>query len=291
MGEAVTIPYFSHAYARRQSRGRGAPRRGVMFHGGLHRFDHGVRDRMVAIMQRLNGTRTPVNLRVGEFTRSSAARNASTAPSRRAAYQVSGGAYSNASICLAPSGDVLSSRRLFDALAAACVPVLLRSRWLLEQRKQTFYASLPFPRSIDWQNATLRLVPSPNRNCVGPDADWIGAWHESAAPLEALRRRGAAAFRRHLDYERNPAGVVSALLAEVAARLGSHCALDAPAASSGWPRIKKSAARVGASVSHVSRRPSGRNRAQGAAASSPSASRLLGKTLRSLDSETTPVTV
>ena len=52
--------------------------------------------------------------------------------------------------------------------------------------------------------------------CVDGDARWLAHWHER--PLESMRRRGHAAFRRHLDYASNPAGVASALLAEVAVR-------------------------------------------------------------------------
>ena len=56
-------------------------------------------------------------------------------------YMRSGGAYRAASICMVPAGDVLSSRRLFDALSAACVPLLLRSWYLLNKNKQTFYTA------------------------------------------------------------------------------------------------------------------------------------------------------
>jgi hypothetical protein len=39
-------------------------------------------------------------------------------------------------------------------------------------------------------------------------------------PLDMIRRRGHLAFRRHLDYAANPAGIASALLAEIAAQRG-----------------------------------------------------------------------
>ena len=32
-----------------------------------------------------------------------------------------------ASVCFTPQGDIMSSRRLFDALAAGCVPVTIKS--------------------------------------------------------------------------------------------------------------------------------------------------------------------
>ena len=33
----------------------------------------------------------------------------------------------NASLCFSPAGDMMTTRRLFDTLAAGCVPVLLKA--------------------------------------------------------------------------------------------------------------------------------------------------------------------
>lgn len=41
--------------------------------------------------------------------------------------------YLNASLCLSPAGDVPSSRRLFDAMAAGCIPVLVRSLYQMNK--------------------------------------------------------------------------------------------------------------------------------------------------------------
>ena len=45
---------------------------------------------------------------------------------------------------------------------------------------------------------------------------WLAGWHGRS--LETIWRKGHAAYRRFMDYASNPAGVASALLAEVAAR-------------------------------------------------------------------------
>ena len=78
----------------------------------------------------------------------------------------------------------------------------------------SFYTALPFPSLIDWQNITLRLVPSyTSSQCIDADVRWLTAQH--ARSLDSARRRGHRAYTKHLDYT-NPAGVASALLAEIA---------------------------------------------------------------------------
>jgi hypothetical protein len=139
---------------------------------------------------------------------------------------------------------------------AGCVPLLLRSWYLLNKNGQTFYTALPFASFVPWDELTLRLVPAySSAACIDGDARcppkappnvhraaaapatntltnwralgrrrarWISAWHNRS--LEAVRRKGHAAFRRYMDYGSNPTGVASAMLAEVAARkrLGAH---------------------------------------------------------------------
>ena len=77
--------------------------------------------------------------------------------------------------------------------------------------------ALPFPSLVSWEDLTLRLVPAySSAACIDGDARWLSAWHSRS--LEAMRRKGLAAFHRHMDYRLNPTGVASALLVEVAAR-------------------------------------------------------------------------
>lgn len=213
MAEAITLPYYAHAFA--TSTGASAPRTGVMFHGGLGRWDFGNRARMKRIFVRIESTQSSVSVdrRIAEVSRGNQSALRGTFDVE--AYRRSGLAYQASSICLVPAGDTITSRRLFDALAASCIPVLLRSGYLMNQRNQTFYTALPFPSSVDWANISLRLVPGASSSCVAADATWLLAWH--ARSLGAMRRRGHSAFRRHMDYASNPSGVASALLAELAA--------------------------------------------------------------------------
>ena len=50
--------------------------------------------------------------------------------------------------CLAPVGDTSTSRRLFEALAAGCVPVSLGDVGAVVR-------NLPFPHSVDWEAVML----------------------------------------------------------------------------------------------------------------------------------------
>jgi len=213
LAEAITLPYYAHAFA--TSTGASAPRTGVMFHGGLGRWDFGNRARMKRIFVRIESTQSSVSvdLRTGEVSRGNQSALRGTFDVE--AYRRSGLAYQASSICLVPAGDTITSRRLFDALAASCIPVLLRSGYLMNQRNQTFYTALALPQQRDWANISLRLVPGASSSCVAADATWLLAWH--ARSLGAMRRRGHSAFRRHMDYASNPSGVASALLAELAA--------------------------------------------------------------------------
>ena len=168
-------------------------RTGLMIHGGLGRFDFGVRTRMEKILRILNQQGLPVDLRVGEFTCENGTELERLGGDRNTAYATSGRAYLNASLCISPAGNTLTSRRLFDAMSAGCVQVLLRSAFVIGQHnnvsKGTFYSVLPFPLSIDWRSVTLRLLPNRNQACISGDAAWLCAWHGEEAALAAMRER------------------------------------------------------------------------------------------------------
>jgi hypothetical protein len=51
-------------------------------------------------------------------------------------------------MCLVPAGDTATSRRLFDALAAGCVPVFFA-------HQRDIIANLPFPNVIDWASIAI----------------------------------------------------------------------------------------------------------------------------------------
>lgn len=96
------------------------------------------------------------------------------------------------------------------------MPVLVRSNYVLERDGLNFGTGLPFPHSIEWPAIALHMLIKRSRACEGIQAEWLTAWHTAAAreALEAMRERGVRAFHAHLDYARNPQGVVEALLLE-----------------------------------------------------------------------------
>jgi len=91
--------------------------------------------------------------------------------------------------------------------------------------EHNFTTSLPFPSQIDWGAASLWLAPVVrtsfrSQQCAREATDWLEGWlSPSEHLLPDIRSRGLAAFRDHLDYVGNPAGVVSSILREVALRL------------------------------------------------------------------------
>ena len=120
-------------------------------------------------------------------------------------------AYTNATLCLVPAGDTPSSRRLFDSMAAGCVPVLLTS-------PASIAPNLPFPASVDWRGAAL-LGGEPS--CALSDAKlndtvaWLQGLLEprNARALRCMRTQAQLVFRERLSYRGD--GVVSALLYEL----------------------------------------------------------------------------
>jgi len=145
-----------------------------------------------------------------------------------------------AALCFSPQGDMMTTRRLFDALASGCVPVLMKSignaprLWLL--------GSNPFHHSIDWRSIGLFLAPrSVNlgerdatgkatgkqigdrhypKGCRAEEAAWLDAKHDNKSLIRGLREQGRDAFRAHLDVEFHPRGVAEARAASDAV-LGS----------------------------------------------------------------------
>jgi hypothetical protein len=233
----VTIPFYPHSLAyddggqtKRQAprqtfilgdgigdgRALHSARSGLMFHGGLGRYDHGLRDAMLLLLERvrLNGS-VPVDTRAGEMTRGS-----NRSAYSRDSYARTARSYRAASMCMVPSGDVPSSRRLFDVMSAVCVPVLVRSYYRMTSDRHSFTTSLPFPLSIDWRATSLWLGPivrGKNREaCMEETKNWLLRWHaEGAEALETTRRNARAVFGAYLDSDRNPEGIVWGLLREI----------------------------------------------------------------------------
>jgi len=200
-------------------------RSGIMFHGGLGRYDHGLREGMLELLQHIRrASQLGVDTQTGEMSRGD----------NRSAYSVSSyertaESYLRSSMCLVPSGDVPSSRRLFDVMAAGCVPILVRSFWRMSADAHSFTTSLPFPQSIDWYATTLWLAPpvrAKNKHaCMAEISNWVNGWHaQSECALETTRQRSRAAFATYLDVEHHAKGTVWALLREIEHR-SRHCDL------------------------------------------------------------------
>ena len=117
---------------------------------------------------------------------------------------------SRSRFCLIPSGDTPTSRRLYDALASGCIPVVMAEF-------DTYAINLPFQRTIDWRRLLFFAGSLPClKNHVNATADYL----RSIAKLDvsSVRKAGREAFRRSLSYTRGD-GLVDALLREVTARL------------------------------------------------------------------------
>ena len=125
-------------------------------------------------------------------------------------------------LCFVPEGDTISSRRLFDALAAGCVPVVLRSR------SERYVRDLPFPTSVPWAAEMLRGHSEGRRRSklayfatwpptsINSTANWLRSLLADEDTLRRMREEGQKAFRAHMSYERHAIGVADGLLTELA---------------------------------------------------------------------------
>lgn len=125
--------------------------------------------------------------------------------------------FRRSAFCLAPTGDTATSRRVFEALAAGCVPVSMG-------HVKDVVAGLPFHHSVDWSKTMLFAGPM---NCLaegnGAQAKLLATFlveHARNSPhlgLNKMRRIGVEGYLHNLDYQQ--LGIVDALLREVFARL------------------------------------------------------------------------
>ena len=132
------------------------------------------------------------------------------APTGRRADPTTTRMYTQSTLCLIPAGDTPTSRRLFDAMAAGCIPVLMSP-------PEGYAPNLPFPATIDWTKVALwggglscSMLRHPNETVA-----WFQRLLEPkyAKALTCLRKRARAAYRRHMSFRGH--GVVSALLYEL----------------------------------------------------------------------------
>ena len=155
-------------------------------------------------------------------------------------------AYLNSKLCLAPAGDTPTSRRLFDSMAAGCLPVLMAP-------PEDIMPNLPFPKAIDWPQTVLF---GGGLSCsLSDNADATIRWlqsllkPENEKKLQCMARRAQKVFLKYLTLRDE--GVVSALLHEIDLKrvLSADAAPDAgwllEAAAPGT-RLQCSAGRRGA---------------------------------------------
>ena len=123
----------------------------------------------------------------------------------------------NSTFCFVPAGDSATSRRLFDALAFGCVPIVLVAY-------DEIAHTLPFRASVDWPSVAIFAG---SLACTQQRIDETRAWLASLVDglragspvvceaVAAMRAAGRAAFDKHLSLIRP--GAVDALLTEMRA--------------------------------------------------------------------------
>lgn len=193
------------------------------FHGDLDRKDGGTRASLVELIAALQEgpSGATVSLSTSPLTKMSRAdrnfpfeRAGLLQPHPVTSLQdgliASAMAMQRSKFCFVPSGDTLSSRRVFDALGAGCVPIILRNA------ADQYYSDLPFKTSIEWGEiaviVTLPLPPS----CRAAEAATLAALARTETTAVArMRARGREVFEARLAIVRNPTGVVDALMTEL----------------------------------------------------------------------------
>ena len=251
------LPYRAHGLlAQAQSIGETMSRTrsvDIFFHGNCDREDNGLRSTMLDAVDRLRPSRrvdvqSVVITGVTAQWSNASYVQAAVAITNRTAMQMR-----DAELCLCPAGDTSSSRRLYDALAAGCVPVIIvraggnffnhvaspsnvsnnAALWLHAQRY------LPFPDVIDWPSIAFFWVDT------GAADGMTGFLSEISSPAmdasrQMMRAAGRQAFNRHLDTEFSSRDVISSLLANEAVQMARpeerrQTATAKPVAASGAP--------------------------------------------------------
>ena len=133
-------------------------------------------------------------------------------------------AYLSSKICLVPAGGTPTSRRLFDSMAAGCLPVLMAP-------SEDIAPNLPFPKAINWRKTVLfgGGLGCSLRDNADATISWVQSLlkPENEKKLQCMARRAQKVFLKYLTLRDE--GVVSALLHEIDLRrvLGADAALDA----------------------------------------------------------------
>ena len=119
-------------------------------------------------------------------------------------------AYLSSKLCLAPAGDTPTSRRLFDSMAAGCLPVLMAPT-------EDIMPNLPFPKAINWPQTVLfgGGLSCSLRDNADATIRWLQSLlkPENEKKLQCMARRAQKVFLKYLTLRDE--GVVSALLNEI----------------------------------------------------------------------------
>ena len=94
------------------------------------------------------------------------------------------------SFCLAPRGDSASSRRLYEAVATGCIPVIIADR-----------LQLPFSRRIDWSRFSIRLS---ERDAVADPLSIVRAVRAVSPTRVASLRAALLEARPHFLFHLDP---------------------------------------------------------------------------------------
>merc|ERR1712187_132424 len=113
--------------------------------------------------------------------------------------------------CLVPRGDTPTSRRLFDAIGASCIPVIVAEN-----------ISVPFTRVVDWSKISVQLMESDIWNSPQETVQSVMSIDQERI---GLMRQNLASAARHFIYAYgNPwefvaGGAIDNVLLEVAVSL------------------------------------------------------------------------
>ena len=125
----VLIPYRAHATSEAAAREpltlpHSSRPLTVLFHGNVDRRDsHGVRSYVRVLLGAMKKRAWNISLRDVELT--SHGQTGTPAAEAAEAMRASTRAAGQSRLCLVPRGDTQTSRRLYDVLAAGCVPVIV----------------------------------------------------------------------------------------------------------------------------------------------------------------------
>jgi len=223
-GSVIVMPYVSsvaldhhHAPPRPKN-----PKRTYYFRGNMHRWN-GERHYLPALAKHLTGADfAEVSfVAFGKGSNFEPVLNATAFDMRES------------SVCPSPEGDTPTSLRLFEALVAGCVPVVVG------QANLTAF-TLPFPSLIDYDSLALFSLPFKEmvarkdkdglqefarvlESFAGPDAV-----PDRRARLESMRAEGVKVYERHFSFFRNPQGVTTSMLFEAWVLLQRQGILQGP---------------------------------------------------------------